>query len=85
MGRSRTRVLFVAMLVAAFASGLVCWLAGPLSPWLALTLLATPLAAAVARAVLTHTDGPSLNVALARSGILALVYCLLLSAGVLAS
>jgi 1,4-dihydroxy-2-naphthoate octaprenyltransferase len=85
MGRSRTRVLFVAMLLAAFVAGLACWIAGPLSPWLALTLLAAPLAVAVARAVLTHTDGPSLNVALARSGILALLYCLLLSAGVLAS
>jgi 1,4-dihydroxy-2-naphthoate octaprenyltransferase len=85
MGRSRTRVLFVAMLLAAFVAGLVCWIAGPLSPWLALTLLAAPLAVAVARAILTHTDGPSLNVALARSGILALLYCLLLSAGVLAS
>jgi 1,4-dihydroxy-2-naphthoate octaprenyltransferase len=85
LGRGRTRVFFVAMLVVAFASGLICWLAGPLSPWLALTLLAAPLAVAVARTVCTHTDGPSLNGALAQSGILALLYCLLLSAGVLAS
>jgi 1,4-dihydroxy-2-naphthoate octaprenyltransferase len=85
IGRSRTRVFFVAMIVGAFASGLVCWIAGPLSPWLALTLLAIPLAIGVARTVCTRTDGPSLNGALARSGILALVYCLLLSGGVLAS
>ncbi|HUB75573.1 MAG TPA: 1,4-dihydroxy-2-naphthoate polyprenyltransferase [Solirubrobacteraceae bacterium] len=85
LGRRAARRLFVAMLVAAFASGLVCWVWGPLSPWLALTMLAAPLAASVARTVLTHADGPSLNVALARSGVLALVYCLLLSAGVLAS
>ena len=85
IGRSRTRVLFVAMIVGAFASGLVCWIAGPLSPWLALTLLALPLAIDVARTVCTRADGPSLNVALARSGILALLYCLLLSGGVLAS
>jgi 1,4-dihydroxy-2-naphthoate octaprenyltransferase len=85
MGRGPTRLLFVAMLVVAFAAGLVCWVAGPLSPWLLLTLLALPLAVAVARTVWLHTDGPSLNVALARSGVLALVYCLLLSAGVLAS
>jgi 1,4-dihydroxy-2-naphthoate octaprenyltransferase len=85
IGRSRTRVLFVAMIVGAFASGLVCWIAGPLSPWLALTLLAIPLAVGVARTVCTRTDGPSLNAALARSGILALAYCLLLSGGVLAS
>jgi 1,4-dihydroxy-2-naphthoate octaprenyltransferase len=85
LGRQRTRLLFVAMLIVAFASGLVCWLAGPLSPWLALTLLTVPLAAVVARTVWSHSDGPSLNAALAQSGILALLYCLALSAGVLAS
>jgi 1,4-dihydroxy-2-naphthoate octaprenyltransferase len=85
LGRSRTRILFVAMIAGAFASGLVCWIAGPLSPWLALSLLALPLAIGVVQTVWTRTDGPSLNVALARSGILALVYCLLLSGGVLAS
>jgi 1,4-dihydroxy-2-naphthoate octaprenyltransferase len=56
-----------------------------LSPWLALTLLAAPLAVRVARTVCTRTDGPSLIGALAGSGVLALLYCLLLSAGVLAS
>jgi 1,4-dihydroxy-2-naphthoate octaprenyltransferase len=85
LGRQRTRRLFVAMLIVAFASGLICWLAGPLSPWLALTLLTVPLAAVVARTVWSHSDGPSLNAALAQSGILALLYCLALSAGVLAS
>jgi 1,4-dihydroxy-2-naphthoate octaprenyltransferase len=85
MGRRNTRVFFVAMLVLAFASGLICWVAGPLSAWLALTLLASPLAVKLARVVGTHTDGPSLNGALAGSGMLALIYCLLLSAGVLAS
>jgi 1,4-dihydroxy-2-naphthoate octaprenyltransferase len=85
LGRARTRVMFVAMLVLAFASGLITWIWGPLSPWLALTLLDVPLAVAVARTVLTHSDGPSLNGALARSGVLALTYCLLLAAGVLAS
>jgi 1,4-dihydroxy-2-naphthoate octaprenyltransferase len=85
LGRQRTRLLFIAMLIVAFASGLICWVAGPLSPWLALTLLAVPLAVVVARTVWSHSDGPSLNAALAQSGILALFYCLALSAGVLAS
>ena len=40
LGRERTRSMFVAMLAVAFASGLICWLAGPLSPWLLLTVLA---------------------------------------------
>jgi 1,4-dihydroxy-2-naphthoate octaprenyltransferase len=85
LGRTRTRVMFVAMLVLAFGSGLITWLWGPLSPWLALTLLDVPLATVIARTVLTHSDGPSLNGALAKTGLLALSYCLLLSAGVLAS
>jgi 1,4-dihydroxy-2-naphthoate octaprenyltransferase len=85
LGRERTRSMFVAMLAVAFASGLICWLAGPLSPWLLLTALAVPLAVRVARTVWTHSDGPSLNAALAQTGILALLYCLALSAGVLAS
>jgi 1,4-dihydroxy-2-naphthoate octaprenyltransferase len=85
LGRERTRSMFVAMLAVAFASGLICWLAGPLSPWLLLTVLAVPLAVRVARTVWTHSDGPTLNAALAQTGILALLYCLALSAGVLAS
>jgi 1,4-dihydroxy-2-naphthoate octaprenyltransferase len=37
------------------------------------------------RAVRTHADGPSLNAALAATARLALVFCLLLCAGILAS
>ena len=47
--------------------------------------LALPLAAAVVRIVRTRTDGPSLNGALARSGMLQLAFCVLLSAGLLLS
>ena len=45
---------------------------------------AAPLAIAVVTTVRTHTDGPSLNEALARTAKLALIFCLLLCAGVLA-
>lgn len=85
LGRERTRVLYAAMLVLAFPLSWVTWLLGPLSPWLLLTLLAAPLAVPLIRIVSGHTDGPSLNVALARTGMLQLVFCLLLSAGILAS
>ena len=85
LGRTRARAMFVAMLAVAFGSGLICWLWGPLGPWLLLTLLDVPLAVAIARTVLTHSDGPSLNGALAKTGMLALSYCLLLGAGILAS
>jgi len=85
LGRERTRELFTAMVALAFATAWVPWLAGALSPWLLLTLAAVPLAVPVVRTVRTRADGPSLNRALAGSARLALVFCLLLCAGVLAS
>ena len=84
LGRERTRVLFVAMIAVAFVTSWVPWFAGALSPWLFLTAAAAPLALGLVQTVRTHADGPSLNTALARSAKLALIFCLLLSAGVLA-
>jgi len=85
LGRERTRLLFVAMISVAFVSSWVPWFAGALSPWLFVTAAAAPLAAGVVQTVRTHADGPSLNEALARTAKLALIFCLLLCAGVLAS
>jgi len=85
LGRERTRVVFAAMIVVAFATAWVPWLAGALSPWLLLTLASAPLAISVVQIVRTHSDGPSLNRALAESARLALVFCVLLCAGILAS
>ena len=85
LGRERTRLLFVAMISGAFVSSWVPWFAGALSPWLFVTAAAAPLAAGVVQTVRTHADGPSLNEALARTAKLALIFCLLLCAGVLAS
>jgi 1,4-dihydroxy-2-naphthoate octaprenyltransferase len=85
LGRERTRVLFVAMIAVAFVTSWVPWFAGALSPWLFVTAAAAPLAVRVIQTVRTHADGPSLNEALARTAKLALVFCLLLCAGVLAS
>ena len=84
-GRERTRVLFSAMVAGAFLTSWVPWFAGALSPWLFVTAAAAPLALGVVGTVRTHTDGPSLNAALARTAKLALLFCLLLCAGVLAS
>ena len=64
--------------------GVVPWFAGALSPWLFLTAAAAPLALGVVQTVRTHADGPSLNGALAGTARLALVFCLLLCAGILA-
>jgi 1,4-dihydroxy-2-naphthoate polyprenyltransferase len=85
LGRERTRTLYAAMVYGAFLLAPVTWIFGPLDPWMLLPFLAIPLAAPVVRAVRTRTDGPSLNEALARTGQLELVFCVLLCAGILLS
>jgi 1,4-dihydroxy-2-naphthoate octaprenyltransferase len=84
-GREHTRALYTAMLAVAFLVAPLPWLLGSMTAWLLLPWLATPLAVAVARVVRARTDGPSLNGALARTGMLQLVFCLLYAAGILAS
>ncbi|MDQ6605697.1 MAG: 1,4-dihydroxy-2-naphthoate polyprenyltransferase [Actinomycetota bacterium] len=85
LGRERTRVLYATMVYGAFALAPVTWLFGPLKPWVLLSWLALPLAAPVVRLVRNRTDGPSLNQALAKTGLLQLAFCVLLSAGLLLS
>jgi 1,4-dihydroxy-2-naphthoate octaprenyltransferase len=85
MGRERTRWLYAAIVCVAYPLALVTWIFGPLHVWVALPWLSLPLALPIVKTVRTHTDGPSLNGALARTGRLQLVFCLLLSAGFLLS
>jgi 1,4-dihydroxy-2-naphthoate octaprenyltransferase len=87
LGRPRARNLYAALVYLAFLTAPIAWLAGGdgLSPWLLLPWLALPLAAPVVRIVRNRVDGPSLNGALAKTGMLQLVFCVLLSAGLLAS
>jgi len=85
LGRERTRRLFAAMIYVAYLLTPVTWVFGPLTAWLFLPWLTLPLAAAVVRAVRNRTDGPSLNEALARTGMLQLAFCMLLAAGLLLS
>jgi len=85
LGRERARALFAAMVAGAFLSAPLPWLLGSLSPWLLLSWLALPLALPLVAIVRTRTDGPSLNGALAATGRLQLAFCVLLSAGLLAS
>jgi 1,4-dihydroxy-2-naphthoate octaprenyltransferase len=85
LGRARTRWLFAAVVYLAFLLAPITWIFGPVKPWVMLTWLALPLATALVRVVHTRTDGPSLNGALARSGMLQLAFCVLLSAGLLLS
>jgi len=85
LGRARTREMFAAIVYLAFLLAPVTWIFGPVGAWVMLTWLALPLAAAVVRLVRTRSDGPSLNGALARSGLLQLAFCGLLSIGLLLS
>jgi 1,4-dihydroxy-2-naphthoate polyprenyltransferase len=87
LGRSRARGLYALMVYLAFLTVPVPWLAGSpdLTAWVLLPWLALPLAVPAVRVVRNRSDGPSLNGALARTGMLQLVFCALLSAGILAS
>jgi 1,4-dihydroxy-2-naphthoate octaprenyltransferase len=85
LGRERTRLLYAAMVYGAYVLSPVTWLFGPLDAWLLLPVLSLPLAAPLVRLVRDRTDGQSLNGALAQTGALQLVFCMLLAAGVLLS
>lgn len=85
LGRSRTRTLYTGMLLGAFALAPLPWLLGSMTAWLLLPWLALPLAVGLIRIVRERVDGPSLNAALAKTGMLQLCFCVLLSAGILAS
>jgi 1,4-dihydroxy-2-naphthoate octaprenyltransferase len=85
LGRERTRILYVAMLAGAFIVAPLPWPLGSMECWLLLPWVAIPLALAVTKVVRSRVDGPSLNGALAKTGALQLAFCVLYSAGILAS
>jgi 1,4-dihydroxy-2-naphthoate octaprenyltransferase len=83
MGRERTRVFYAVVLAGSYVA-LIPLVFG-LTAWVLLPLLSIPLALRLVALVRRRTDGPSLNGALARTGMLQLVFCLLLGAGILIS
>lgn len=85
LGRSTARTIYALEIYVAFLVPLIVWLAGGdhVGPWVLLTWLALPLAVPLVRTVRQHDDGPTLNGALAKTGMLQLAYCVLLSAGLL--
>jgi 1,4-dihydroxy-2-naphthoate octaprenyltransferase len=85
LGRQRTRTMFAVIVYVAFLLAPVTWVFGPMKPWVLLPWLTLPLAAQIVREVRNRTDGPSLNQALAHTGMLQLAFCTLLSAGLLLS
>jgi 1,4-dihydroxy-2-naphthoate octaprenyltransferase len=85
LGRERTRMLYGAMLTGAFIAAPLPWAFGSLDAWLLAPWAAAPLALRLVRIVRTRTDGPALNGALAGTGALQLVFCLLFAGGILAA
>jgi 1,4-dihydroxy-2-naphthoate polyprenyltransferase len=87
LGRDRSRIGYAAIVYLAFATAPLAWALGGehLTPWLLLPWLALPIAAPIVRVVRSRVDGPSLNGALARTGMLQLAFCVLLSVGLLLS
>jgi 1,4-dihydroxy-2-naphthoate octaprenyltransferase len=85
LGRPRSRTIYGLMVYGAFLTVPIPWIAGSLSPWLLLPLVLLPPAVELVRMVRAHTDGPTLNEALARTGLLQLGFCILLSVGLLLS
>ncbi len=85
LGRVRARTLYGLMVYGAFATAPLPWVLGELSAWLLAPLVLLPLAVVLVRTVRRHADGPTLNLALARTGQLQLLFCVLLSAGLLLS
>jgi 1,4-dihydroxy-2-naphthoate octaprenyltransferase len=86
LGRSRARDLYAFEIYVAYLIPPVVWLAGAdLDAWVLLCWLSLPAAVPLVRMVRRHDDGPTLNQALAKTGMLQLAFCLLLSAGLVAS
>jgi 1,4-dihydroxy-2-naphthoate octaprenyltransferase len=87
MGRERTRRFFVGLLVLAYLLLPLALLIAddePSGRWYAMAgYLSIPLAVRATQPVLTRTDGPALNGALARVGAVLAAFSVLVSAGLL--
>ena len=86
LGRGGARNLFVGCIAIAYlVVPFVAVFGRDISPLVLLALLTIPLALPLIRTVRERTDGPSLNQALAKTGMLLAVFSVLLSIGLLAS
>lgn len=83
LGRDRMRTVYALTLLISFILVPVIWLITGLTAWINLAVLALPLAAPLARTVRERTDGAALNKALGDTARLELVFCVLLSIGLL--
>jgi 1,4-dihydroxy-2-naphthoate octaprenyltransferase len=85
LGPERSRWLFAGLVYLSYPLALAVWVAGHATAWLLAPWLTLPLAVSLVALVRGHSDGPTLNQALAKTGQLQLAFCALLSAGILLS
>lgn len=83
IGDRGSKVEYLLLLGGAYAIPVFLWLTGRFAAWIILPLCSLPLALPLMRFVWKSTGGPILNQALASTAKLALVYSLLLSAGLI--
>jgi 1,4-dihydroxy-2-naphthoate octaprenyltransferase len=81
IGRRKTRIEYVGLLVVAYALLPDFWLLGPASPWVMLPLLTLPRALVLTSQIIESTDGPALNAALAGTAQLAFGFSMLFAIG----
>ena len=82
LGRRGARIEYTLMLLLAYATPVVLWLAYGMGPWVLLPLLTIPLAIRHARSVWTVL-GPALNKTLGGTAQLAVLYAILFAVGIL--
>jgi 1,4-dihydroxy-2-naphthoate octaprenyltransferase len=81
IGVHGSRIEYLLLLITAYAIPVALWLSGRSSIWVILPIFSLPLAVSLTRLIWTSAGGPVLNQALASTAKLALLYSLLLSAG----
>ncbi len=84
LGSGRSRSVYTMTVAGAFVSVLILAPALP-AMWILAALITAPLALKLTTTVVTTNDDPALNIALAQTGMLLLLFCSLLALGLLAS
>ena len=83
LGETGSRLEYVLLLGTAYTVPALMWLFGATSAWVLLSWLTLPQSVRLIRAIYSGTDGPRLNMALAGTANLDLVFSLLFALGLL--
>jgi 1,4-dihydroxy-2-naphthoate octaprenyltransferase len=81
LGENRSKIEYAFLLALAYGLLLIIWLIGQASFWILLPLLSLPWAFSLIRTVLKSNIDPGLNIMLAKTAGLSLIYSVLLSIG----